>query len=75
MVMHESQYPLLAYDLFIQTLNFNYKNPEHLEGNVTPMKEQILLHNTINIQWLTIHERNGFCVFLLSVLKKEMQWI
>lgn len=49
MVMHESQYPLLAYDLFSQTWNFNNKNPEHLEGNVTPIKEQILLHNTINI--------------------------
>lgn len=47
--MHESQYPLLAFDLFIQTSNFNNKNPECLEGNVTPIKEQILLHNSINI--------------------------
>lgn len=49
MVMHESHYPLLAFDLFIQTLNFNNKNPEHVEGIVTPIKTQILLHNTISI--------------------------
>lgn len=49
MAMHKCQYPLLAFDLFIQTSNSNNKNPESLEGNVTPTEEQILLHRTINI--------------------------
>lgn len=49
MVMHGSQYPFSAFDPFIQTLDFNNNNPECLEGTMTPTKEQILLHSTINI--------------------------
>lgn len=47
-VMHECQNSLLAFDLFIQTLNFNNKNREPLEGDVTTLKEKIL-HSTTNI--------------------------
>lgn len=71
MVMHESRYSLLAFDLFIQTSNFS-RNLECVESIVTSIKEQIFFHSPINIQCLLIYQRNGFCVFLLSVLKKEV---
>lgn len=48
-VMHGSKYPFLAFDPFIQTLDFSYYNPEWLEETMTPTKEQILLHSTVNI--------------------------
>lgn len=45
----EANTHFLVFDPFIQTLDFNNHNPECLEGTVTPIKEQIILHSTINI--------------------------
>lgn len=35
MIKQGSQYPFLAFDPFIQTLDFSKNNPEYLEGTVT----------------------------------------